>query len=382
MTDLKSLLREAEPMPGEVDVDALMGRGDRLRRQRRQRAGMASAAAAVVLVAGVLGAVTRTDGPTERPVELLAGAGDAVRDAGTAHMRVVMEASSDEHTSRTEIEGVIDFAGDRGRLTAMTDGEQVTVLADGETVYVSVPEADRGSTGGKRWLSHPTADPGDSILDLSDPAWVLDGLRATAGVEVVGTEEVNGFDTTHYTSTLMDDLSIGESELDAQVDVWITGNGLPTRLTMTYDLGLIALDVAVDLTDFGIEMDDFDLPDADDVFEGTEQLAEQWLQPDMSEVAAGTADEAACADLAGIADVMEQQAAAMTDEQLADLEQALTQIDARVSSIDDAAPDAAQRRAALDASAAMLRALLDAGRTGAPIDPATIEATFNRICPG
>ena len=382
MTDLKSLLREAEPMPGEVDVDAVMSRGDHLRRQRRQRAGVASAAAAVVLVAGVVGLVARNDGPPDRPVELLAGAGDAAREAGSARMRVVMEASSDGETSRTEIEGVVDFAGDRGRLTATTDGEQVTVLSEGGTVYVSVPEADRGSTGGKPWLSHPISAPGESILNLGDPTHVLDSLKATAGVEVAGTDDVNGFDSTHYA---MDPIPGGlgdDAGIDAQIDVWITEDGLPTRITMDYDFGLMSLEVAVDLTDFGVDLDDFVLPDADDVFAGSAQLAEQWLQPRMGEIAAGTADEAACTNLAQIAAVMQQQAAAMTEEQLASLEQALAQIDIQLGTIDDSTPDGAQRRAALDSSAAMLRALVDAGRTGAPIDPATIQATFNRICPG
>src|SRR5688572_17566299 len=197
MTDLKSLLHDTEPEAEPIDVDAIVGRGDRLRRQRQRRTAVASAAAAVVLVAGMVGVVNRSSSTPERPVELLAGAGDAVRDEGSARVHMVMEVTSDEHAARTDLAGTVDFVNDRGRLSGTANGESLVIIGDGPLVYVSVPESSRTRTNGKPWASYPKSDPSNSLLDLGNPAAILEQLRQTADVEEVGADEVNGLDTTH-----------------------------------------------------------------------------------------------------------------------------------------------------------------------------------------
>jgi hypothetical protein len=307
-------------------------------------------------------------------------------------MRAVVEAVADEHTSRTEIAGTVEFATGRGSVVVTTDGKEVTVLGDGATTYVSVPEADRALTDGKPWLSFPAPDTSDGLLDLGDPARLLDLLHESEGVESLGDEDVNGVATRHYSANLAD-LSVEGAQLDAgRADVWITRDGLPTRVVVEYVFGLGEIAVTVDLTDFGVEVDDVAPPDPADVFAGTEQLANRWLQPNIAEVLeggaldrldpaafAGFADGLGCAALPLLAEALDRQAGAMTDDQLAEMERALAAIDAQADSVDDSTADGARQRAALLASASAIRAVVTAARTGDAVDPEALRPMLEQL---
>jgi hypothetical protein len=158
-------------------------------------------------------------------------------------------------------------------------------------VYLQSPLLALGG-GRDGWVSMSpdelsTSSPGAG-LGSYDPSKLLESLRGVAGEpEVVGTEEIDGVQTTHYRATM--DLADAvakapESErarLQAQldqldgaevpVDVWIDGDGLPRRMRM--DMGGLASSMGstdggavmtMDFYDYGVPVD-IQVPSPDDV---------------------------------------------------------------------------------------------------------------------
>ena len=81
----------------------------------------------------------------------------------------------------------------------------------GNVFYMKFPLLAAFLPGAKEWIEFDLESLGeDAGIDLSqlqqlgqsDPSQALDYLRATGQVEEVGTEQVDGVETTHYTGTI------------------------------------------------------------------------------------------------------------------------------------------------------------------------------------
>ena len=385
MTDLRALLRDAPEPPASLDVAAVMARGDRRRRRQQFMTTGAAVGGVVTLVLGLVGVSNLGGDSSGEPLAVVAGVGDAARDAGSARIKMVMETVVDEEVSRAEITGLVDFATRRGVLTATVDGRDTQVIGDGTTTFVAVPEAERLRTEGRPWLSYPTPQTSHGIVDLGNPAVLLDELRRTQDVEVVGERAVNDYETTHYRAALTD--GSASAQFASRVDVWITRDGLPTRIVIEYVFGSAEVNLIVDLTDYGIAVPETNIPPVSEVFTGTEEISASWLQPQLfsDEQLSATAGGLACALVPQLAEVLSKHAQAFTEEQLIILEQSLANLDAMVSGLDDSTADEAREKAAVLASASMLRSLATAARTGDPVDPAVIRPVVDRLrgaCPG
>lgn len=368
MTDVKTLLRDAEPAPAAVDPDTAISRGNVLRRRRTARRAALGTAAAIVFLGGVF-AVIRPPSGSRDPVAVVTDAGAAAVDAGSARVRSSVVITAGDERVETRIEGILDFANGRSVLEVSNGDVTVAQLNDGEITYIEVPPQHRSATAGQSWMSYATPDPSSRALELSDPAAILQELRRTTEVRRIGREDVNGVRATKYQATTATS-STGEEVPVEGYHVWVSDDGLPTRLELSLALGRIEVTMRSDITDYGIELPSLELPDASDVFPGTEDLADRWLQPELTGVTVG--EPSGCDFLSGIAESMTRQAAAMNEAEIANFEQAIASMEANLDQIDPSAPDAESQRESALAMIARFRAIVDSARTGEPVDPRTI----------
>ncbi|MFI7079467.1 hypothetical protein ACIBO1_19405 [Micromonospora sp. NPDC049903] len=155
--------------------------------------------------------------------------------------------------------------------TTDSDGKPTTIRMIETAVYVEVPEADRASMGGKRWLKIDVGAAGAQAgmdftkqLEDVDPTKQVKALLASENVTVVGEEKVNGVDTVHYTVTqsIQEYLQQVDAEMrkgaeeelakqgvkEITIDLWVDGQYQPRRAKIvTGNLG----DLTVDYTDYG-----------------------------------------------------------------------------------------------------------------------------------
>lgn len=211
-------------------------------------------------------------------------------------------------------EGEFDYGAQRGRLTydmsslfaafddappdAFGDGTMELVF-DGLVFYVGFPQGsaiEKELGAGKRWMRVDVEEIGEEAgLDLGALMQMnqspMDQLRllyaASDGVEVVGTEEVRGVETTHYRAQVdfgrALDATLDESGLDGEerealerqlrslqdepgldlsmpMDVWVDDEGRLRRfvLDMTAAPGAeeaVTMTMTMELYDFGVEVD-------------------------------------------------------------------------------------------------------------------------------
>lgn len=158
-------------------------------------------------------------------LDRLAEAQEATRAAGTASFTLVQEITGVDGQATedgvaggnrglaTTAEGSLDFDSGGLRMTitnqaatALPGGGEVELLVDGDTLYIRSPDT------GEQWLSLPAAD--QDIDDELDPTGLLDDLtEAAVSAERIGTEGIDGVETTRYEVTV--DL---QEQLDAATD--------------------------------------------------------------------------------------------------------------------------------------------------------------------
>lgn len=194
-----------------------------------------------------------------------------------------------------DMEGFEDF--DMGSLLG---DMSMTIVQDGDTVYMKSAMFSMFADSDKPWISMPadeldTADAGQKPQNPND---FLGFLRATdAEVTEVGQEDVRGVSTTHYETVLdlreimeqaapeeradmeealgaFDEMGTGASKLPTEV--WIDGEGMVRRMTMTMDLSGMAdteddmsfdlgsMVISIELFDFN-EPVEIEVPDASQV---------------------------------------------------------------------------------------------------------------------
>ncbi len=160
---------------------------------------------------------------------------------------------------------------------------------------------------GKRWIRLDTREIGkslgigvDQMTQYSDPAKILDFLRASGDVEEVGRERLDDVDTTRYRATIdarrlleeqrgpqgagaargLDEFldTIGDSAIPA--DVWIDDDNLVRRMAIKMSMPgqSIAADVQLDLSDYGTEIS-VKAPPAAEVADGAGLLGAAGLTP-------------------------------------------------------------------------------------------------------
>jgi hypothetical protein len=248
--------------------------------------------AVLALIVGVV-VIAGDDDAADDPMALLSAAPDAVREEGSARMTMTMSMGETEGMDLgIEMEGVVDFETQAGSFEMSALGMDINMLTDGETIWIQMPF---GGVGGKTWVAAPLeAMEGQEMAGFDSATGVLDSLRGVGGeIEEHGTEEINGVDATHYSTTieLADAIAAtpqaDRPEVEAAleqlggfggagfpIDVWITDDGLPVRMVMTFAppagesgdalFGDGSFSMQVDFTDFGVPVE-IEPPDPDEV---------------------------------------------------------------------------------------------------------------------
>nr|MDT0660946.1 hypothetical protein [Micromonospora sp. DSM 115978] len=171
------------------------------------------------------------------------------------------------------MQGVVDLRDPvKAEMTTTdADGTATTIRMIGAVIYVEIPESERATADGKRWmkldLSATAAQAGVDYtdqLDEVDPVRQVKTLLAMDGTTVVGEETVNGVRTVHYTNTSPLATYLGQLDAEARaaaekglaeqditevtIDLWVDEQYQPRRATVL--MGTVS-DLTIDYTDYG-----------------------------------------------------------------------------------------------------------------------------------
>jgi hypothetical protein len=185
-------------------------------------------------------------------------------------------------------EGVFDLKAKRGQLTMTTSvpgqGDvRVEEIMDGLVLYMRSDALAGALPDGKTWLKIDLVAAGRKTgVDMSqlqqlsgggDPTQFLSYLAKAGDVHKVGTEDINGTQTTHYHATIDFEKLAGSAgsaaasvrqveKLTGQktmpTDIWIDGNQRVRRPTVAISVKQpvpIRVDLTIDFKRFGVPVD-------------------------------------------------------------------------------------------------------------------------------
>ena len=283
--------------------------------------------ALAVLSALVLAACGGSGSSNETPdggSAVLASAAETTRDAGSSKVAFTLTTELPPEVSEEPVtltgEGVFDYANRTGQVSydfwdllatfGQTSSDPVEIRFLDNVIYMKFPLLSAFMPNAKEWIELDLEALGaDAGIDLSqleqlgqgDPSQALDYLRATGSVEEVGTEEIGGVETTHYQGSIMLDSVVEQVPAEQQeavrkaieklkkqtglteipVDVWVDGDGLLRRMSLTYTAKVpvggetqdASSTVTMEFSDYGIEVD-VEAPPADEVTSLAELMAQ------------------------------------------------------------------------------------------------------------
>lgn len=269
---------------------------------RRLRVVPAAAVAVLVMVTGCGGSGSVVDASS--PAAAMQRVADKVSaDSGS----FTVEATGDG----TAMHGTGSYRGGADPAMRITLGDasgedaqpgtMEQILVDGVMYMrftgpdIAMPAAD------DKWMKLPLGDLGSGLGELlsgsamADPREQLELLLSAGEVREVGTETIDGVDTTHYAGDLTTD-ELADSEMSKpfrdllredlqhtggdrpmELDLWVDAEDRPRRLVMAMpDSGAEEMTVRVDFRDFGKDVQ-VEAPPAEEVFDFSEFLSEGLL---------------------------------------------------------------------------------------------------------
>lgn len=226
----------------------------------------------------------------------------ADKTAAVEGMRLTMTVKTQGQTLHGE--GFVDPVKQQGRITMSVPGVgDIETITDKLRIYMKLPAAIRDRADlpdDKEWMSIDLqkALEGQGV-DLSslmspsttDPAAQLRQLKAMGDIEEVGTEDVDGVQTTHYSGTIdlrkaadlvppdqrdaarrsadkLVELAGGSGKIPTEL--WIDQEGHVRRMQQTTPTGQSDITTTVELSDFG-ETEAIELPSADETYDITDK---------------------------------------------------------------------------------------------------------------
>jgi hypothetical protein len=173
----------------------------------RSSLALAASLLAALAVAGCSGGETVA-------LESVAHAADRTQSSGSSRMTMEITIGVDGKRMKVVADGAFDYKRargwmemDLGPLGALTDGApppRMTMLIEGDTIWMRVPPGMSAQTGGKPWARVSAGGNGLGMgVQNPDPSQLLDSLRGlTDSLEKRGRTNVRGVDTTHYRAHL------------------------------------------------------------------------------------------------------------------------------------------------------------------------------------
>lgn len=252
--------------------------------------------AMALAAAAIAGSLLATGcGSAAGTIDPVAQAAETTSNAGGAQIALSARVTSSALPAAVTVsgEGFFNYHTSEGQLTMSIAGVPLPGVAAGglrvqelfknSTVYVASPLFGGKLPGGAHWVRLDLGrftqalgiDPTQLTSGETNPAQILDYLRASGGTTKVGTDTVRGVATTHYRgsvdlekvagvlpgadrSQLRASLQKAISELGLKtlpVDVWIDGHGLVRRFTLSVSASSagvpVGSQISVELFGFG-----------------------------------------------------------------------------------------------------------------------------------
>jgi hypothetical protein len=248
----------------------------------------------LVFLLAAAAALTACGGDT-LAVDPVAKAADTTTKAGSEHVEFL--GVSGVEGQKIRITGSGDFRNDPqlGRMTVhFTAGPKagaITEVMKGWRIYMTSPLFARQLPQGKKWMSLDLEKAGKaagvdfSSLSAQTPGQTLEQLKASGDVRKVGTDTIDGVETTHYTATLDPAKIPTGAKLQKltgasyqPVDVWIDADDHVRRMHMAYSMSGSAAgaelsnEMTMTFSDYGKNVD-VTVPTDAETFDATGEAA-------------------------------------------------------------------------------------------------------------
>ncbi|MET8456533.1 hypothetical protein [Streptomyces parvulus] len=220
---------------------------------------------------------------------------DKTAEAGSARMTIDMKLTAGEQRIATDGEGTLDLAEGNSVMTVMAENKKIEQRVVDQVLYQKIPGQE---AGGKPWikidLKKVAQQQGLGNQQIGDPAQTAAYAKAITDKDVskVGTEKIDGADTTHYRVSV-DVAELPGGEMMRQqlgptlpMQVWLDDDGRLRRqqIDMTVKAPASAsakpeggsapkelkMSTVMNFSDFGTEVD-AEAPPAGEVTDMTEQ---------------------------------------------------------------------------------------------------------------
>ncbi|MEU5223596.1 hypothetical protein AB0G55_13175 [Streptomyces toyocaensis] len=222
---------------------------------------------------------------------------DKTAEAESARMTVRMKMAAEGRTVTSDGEGVLDLAGGDSVMTVEAQGERLEQRVVDEVLYQKAPG--QKTPGGRPWikidLRKVAEQQGVNNQQIGDPAQTAAYAKAITDKDVteVGTEKVDGVNTTHYRVSVDVARLPGGDQMRKQLgptlpmQVWLDDEGrlrrqqidmtvkAPASASAKPDGGAaprqLEMTTVMEFSDFGTEVD-AEAPRADQVTDMTDRV--------------------------------------------------------------------------------------------------------------
>ena len=239
-------------------------------------------ALALVPLALLLGAC---GGKSTASADPVAKAAAKTTEDSSAHVKFT--ATSVANGLRVAITGSGDYASSPRRAqvnvafrSPLSNGT-IRELMQGSTIYMVSPLFKSSIPAGKAWVKIDLTKSGRASgfdftsFSAATPRQALELLRQARKPTKVGTEKIDGVETTHYRATIdaakvPKEKLLGGAEVTYEpVDVWVDGSGRVRRMRLAYSAGAAgSSDMTMTLSQFGRPLT-IELPDESVIWDAT-----------------------------------------------------------------------------------------------------------------
>ncbi|MFD7702896.1 hypothetical protein [Streptomyces caelestis] len=243
---------------------------------------------------------SRSDGAREQGTTAVRAAYDKTADAESARMTIRTKLAAEGETVTSDGKGVLDLAEGDSVMTVTAQGESIEQRVVDEVLYQKAPG--QNAPGGKPWIKidlRKVATQQDvNNQGIGDPARTVAYAKAITDEDVtkVGTEEIDGVNTTRYrVSVDVADLPGGERMREQlgptlPMQVWLDDEGrlrrqqvdmtlkAPASASAKPDTGAapqqLRMSTVMEFSDFGTEVD-AEAPPAGQVADMTDKALQE-----------------------------------------------------------------------------------------------------------
>jgi hypothetical protein len=174
-------------------------------------------------------------GAQEQGTKAVRSAYDKTADAETAKLTIKVKADANGTSVTADGQGAIDLAEGDSTMTVTAEGQSIEQRVVDQVLYQKVP--DQKTAGGKPWikidLKRVAGQQGANPQQIGDPAQSAAYAKAITDKDVskVGTEKIDGANTTHYKVSIDVAKLPGGAQLAKQVgptlpmQIWLDDEG-------------------------------------------------------------------------------------------------------------------------------------------------------------